>query len=119
MDQGKLALAAALNSHPSIKHAFLVDEDVDIFDEKEVLMALANRFLGDKDLLVLEDRPTDTLDPIITGTTAAKVGFDCTKPVGRPFPKQLGIPEEVRQRVRPEEFLDLAKLARTSTEPYG
>jgi hypothetical protein len=56
---------------------------------------------------------------LISGTTAAKVGFDCTKPVERPFPRQLGIPEEIRRGARPEKFLDLAKLARTPAEPYG
>jgi len=118
-DESREALLAALNSHPSVKHAFAFDEDVDIFDEKEVLMALANRFRGDRDLIVLEDRLTDTLDPVAQGTRAAKVGFDCTRPGDRPFPPRLGVPEEVMERARLTDFLDARKLQRTETEPYG
>lgn len=117
--QGRAALLAALNSHPSVKHAFVFDHDVDIFDEKEVLMALANRFRGDRDLLVLTDCLTDTLDPLVSGTTGPKVGFDCTTPAGTPFAKRLGIPKETLERLRIEDYINAEALERISLEPYG
>ena len=48
--QGKTAAAAALSGFFDIKHAFVFDEDVDIFDEREVLLALATRFQADRGL---------------------------------------------------------------------
>lgn len=117
--QGRAALLAALNSHHSVKHAFVFDEDIDIFDEKEVLMALANRFRGDRDLLVLPDCPTDTLDPMVEGTTGPKVGFDCTKPAGRPFPQRVDVPKRVFEEVQLEEYISPEILQRIPVEPYG
>ena len=46
--QGKTAAVAALSGFFDIKHAFVFDEDVDIFDEREVLLALATRFQADR-----------------------------------------------------------------------
>jgi 2,5-furandicarboxylate decarboxylase 1 len=117
--QGRAALLAALNSHPSVKHAFVFDDDIDIFDEKEVLMALANRFRGDRGLLVLTDCPTDTLDPLVTGTTGPKVGFDCTAPAGAQFAKRLGIPKEALNTLKLEDYIKAEALAGVSLEPYG
>ena len=51
--QGKTAAAAALSGFFDIKHAFVFDEDVDIFDEREVLLALATRFQADRGLVLL------------------------------------------------------------------
>jgi 2,5-furandicarboxylate decarboxylase 1 len=117
--QSRAALLAALNSHPSVKHAFVFDEDVDIFDEKEVLMALANRFRGDRDLLVLHECLTDTLDPSVSGNTGPKVGFDCAKPIGKRFAKRLGIPQEVMDSVCLEDHIPDEVLEGISIEPYG
>ena len=46
---------AALNGFFGIKHAFVFDEDVDIFDEREVLLALATRFQGDRGLVLTRE----------------------------------------------------------------
>lgn len=99
------ALMAALSSHYLIKHAFVFDEDVDIFDEREVLHALATRFQGDKDLIVLPGLTGPALDPSLEGLLTTKVGFDCTKPLGQPFAKALTIPDEVSQRRQFKEIL--------------
>ncbi|MDP2726850.1 MAG: UbiD family decarboxylase, partial [Dehalococcoidia bacterium] len=78
--QGKTALLAALNTHMMTKHAFVFDEDVDIFDEKEVLLALATRFQGDKDLMIIKGCLGPNLDPSGDEAIVTKVGFDCTMP---------------------------------------
>ena len=51
--QGKTAAVTALTSYIGLKHAFVFDEDVDIFDEREVLLALATRFQADRGLVTL------------------------------------------------------------------
>ena len=99
------ALVAGLLSHYLVKHAFVFDEDVDIFDEREVLHALATRFQGDKDLIVLPRFTGAALDPSVEGILTTKVGFDCTKPLGQPFAKELNIPNEVKERQHLKEIL--------------
>ncbi|MBI4523315.1 MAG: UbiD family decarboxylase [Deltaproteobacteria bacterium] len=92
------ALIAGLLSHYLVKHAFVFDEDVNIFDETEVLHAMATRFQGDRDLVILPGLTGPALDPSAAGIVGTKVGFDCTKPLGRPFAKKLSIPGEIRNR---------------------
>ncbi|HEX9879894.1 MAG TPA: UbiD family decarboxylase, partial [Candidatus Binatia bacterium] len=78
--QGKVAATAALTAFFGLKHAFVFDEDVDIFDEREVFLALATRFQADTGLLALPGMTGSPLDPSSPdGHIACKAGFDCTK----------------------------------------
>ncbi|MCS6769129.1 MAG: UbiD family decarboxylase [Candidatus Caldarchaeum sp.] len=51
--EGKQAGLAALAADPNIKMAIVVDEDIDVFDEEQVLWAVAFRFEADRDLVVI------------------------------------------------------------------
>lgn len=118
--QSRTALLAALNAYVPVKHAFVFDEDVDIFDEKEVLLALATRFQGDRDLIVLEEMMASGLDPSGNGTLGAKVGFDCTKPAPPArFPRRLRVPAEVMDEVKLADFIPRERLLQIPYEPYG
>ncbi len=81
---GKKAIEAAFKGHGSMKHVVVVDEDVDIYDHLKVEWAIATRFQGDKDLVILPDQPGSSLDP--SGdhsgkkTKTTKVGVDATIP---------------------------------------
>jgi len=82
----KNALLAAFAAHPSLKHAIVVDEDVDVFNPSEVEWAIATRFQADEDLVVIRNVRGSTLDPsadIETGLTT-KVGLDATAPLMLP-----------------------------------
>lgn len=84
-DDGRRALEAAFRGHTSLKHAVVVDEDVDLFDPAAVEWAVATRFQADRDLLVLADQPSSSLDPsakLVPGQKArsAKMGLDATIP---------------------------------------
>ena len=117
--QSRTALLAALNTHLLVKHAFVFDEDVDIFDEKEVLLALATRFQGDRDLMVIKDCLGPSLDPSaeVIGT---KVGFDCTRPAPPvQFPKRLRVPQDVMDAVKLDDFISRDRLLQVPYEPYG
>jgi UbiD family decarboxylase len=83
-DDGRLALEAAFRGHGSLKHAFVVDGDIDIYDPLGVEWALATRFQGDRDLLVVGRQPGSSLDPSgEPGTKLThKMGFDLTRPLG-------------------------------------
>jgi anhydromevalonate phosphate decarboxylase len=82
-DDGRKAIQAAFAGHRSCKHVFVVDEDIDIYNPQEVEWALATRFQGDKDLVMLEKEPGSSLDPSAEPGThlTTKVGFDLTKPL--------------------------------------
>jgi len=118
--QGQAAAVAALSAGFGHKHVFVFDEDVDIFDEKEVLLAVAMRFQADCGLIVLPGLTGGVLDPSSPdGTTATKVGFDCTKPVGSPFAERLAVPPEVLQKIDPLKLLSKEKWERIPVEPWG
>lgn len=79
----KNALLAAFAAHPSLKHAIVVDADIDVFSPEEVEWAIATRFQGDEDLLLIRNVRGSTLDPsadMETGLTT-KVGVDATRPL--------------------------------------
>lgn len=44
---------AALSAHPSLKHAVVVDTDVDVFDPQDIEYAIATRVKGDRDLMIV------------------------------------------------------------------
>ena len=82
-DDGEKAIAAAFRGHASMKHVFVVDEDIDVEDPAAIEWALATRFQGDQDLVLRPREKGSSLDPssdMATGMTA-KVGFDLTAPL--------------------------------------
>ncbi|MEM2341204.1 MAG: UbiD family decarboxylase [Candidatus Bathyarchaeia archaeon] len=82
----KNALLAAFAAHPSLKHAIVVDMDIDVFNLREVEWAIATRFQASEDLLIIKNVRGSTLDPsadMETGLTA-KVGIDATRPLRMP-----------------------------------
>ncbi|MBL7206469.1 MAG: UbiD family decarboxylase [Candidatus Aenigmarchaeota archaeon] len=82
-DDGKKALVAAFDGHSSLKHAFVVDSDINILDPLEVEWAMATRFQGDKRIVIRGMEPGSSLDPSgEPGTKMThKMGFDLTKPL--------------------------------------
>jgi UbiD family decarboxylase len=86
-DDGRKAIDAAFKGHGSLKHVWVVDTDVDIYDPAQVEWAMATRFQADRDLVVYEDQPGSSLDPSgshVPGAKSrtAKMGLDCTIPWG-------------------------------------
>ena len=82
-DDGMRAIEAAFRGHGSLKHVWVVDEDVNIFDPNDVEWAVATRFQADRDLVVLSDQPSSSLDPSarhVPGekSRTAKMGLDAT-----------------------------------------
>ncbi|HEX9879050.1 MAG TPA: UbiD family decarboxylase [Candidatus Binatia bacterium] len=118
--QGKVAAAAALTALYDHKHAFVFDEDVNIFDEREVFLALATRFQADRGLVLFPGMTGSPLDPSSPdGRTGCKAGFDCTKPLGKPFAERLGIPNEVRKALDPLELVSFDRWKKIPTEAWG
>ena len=76
---GMNAIMAAFTGHPSMKQVIIVDDDIDIFDDRQVEWAVATRFQGDR-MLRIKDAAGSSLDPSADGTTW-KVGIDATRPM--------------------------------------
>ena len=76
---GMNAIMAAFTGHPSLKHLIVVDEDIDIFDDRQVEWAVATRFQADR-MLRIPGAAGSSLDPSAEGTTW-KLGIDATIPL--------------------------------------
>lgn len=110
----KIAAAAALAVDPLLKHIFIVDDDVDVFDEVDVLWSLATRFQADRDLTTLPGFLGGHLNPVTygyhreeKGPLETKLIFDMTRPAPPiQFPPKCRVPPDVVARVRPDELLE-------------
>ena len=77
---GKNAIMAALSAHPSLKHAVVVDTDVDVFDPQDVEYAIATRVKADRDIMIVPNVRGSSLDPVAESDgTTTKLGVDATK----------------------------------------
>ena len=79
----KNAIFAALASHFNIKHVVVVDEDVDIFDPRDVWWAIATRVQGDKDIIIMPRAFGHPLDKSSDEGVTTKVGIDATIPLDK------------------------------------
>lgn len=105
-DEGKQRQAAllAFSAFPELKHVILVDEDVDIFDTRDVLWAMNTRFQGDKDIITIPGVRCHPLDPSSSpeySSSISDVGisckaiFDCT------------VPFHLKERFKRAEFMEV------------
>jgi len=82
---GKNVLLAAFAAHSSLKHAVVVDGDIDVFDPSDVEWAIATRFQADEDLVEVKNARGSSLDSSAdqeTGLTS-KLGVDATRPFAK------------------------------------
>src|SRR6266581_494690 len=78
----KNAIMAAFGAHTSMKRVVIVDEDIDIFDDRDVEWAIATRFQADRGLVVLHDVRGSSIDPSARDGFTSKMGIDATRPLG-------------------------------------
>lgn len=104
-DDGRKAIDAAFNGHKSMKHVFVVDDDIDIHNPNEIEWAMATRFQGDKDLVIKPKEKGSSLDPSSDLETreTCKLGFDLTIPSDKEA-KHFKRPE-LPMKLRPEDYL--------------
>jgi 2,5-furandicarboxylate decarboxylase 1 len=98
---GKNALMAAFGAHPSLKHAIVVDNDIDVYNIDEVEWAIATRFQANEDLVIIPNARGSTLDPSAdqeTGQTT-KLGIDATHPLTKPAEKFVKAKIPANQRI--------------------
>jgi len=98
----KNVLMAMFAAHPSLKHAVVVDGDIDPYNMQEVEWAIATRFKGDEDLLIIPNTRVSSLDPTADQQTelGCKVGIDATRPMGKPKEKFMKAEINVSDRMK-------------------
>jgi UbiD family decarboxylase len=99
--EAKHVIPIVLGVDHYLKLVVVVDDDVDVFDESDVLWAVATRAQADRDLVVISGSLGAMLDPSADerGVTA-KLGIDATRPFGEAFAEKLVMPPEKMARAR-------------------
>ncbi len=112
----KQAALTALGGCDFVKHVVVVDADINIYNEEEVLWAMATRVQADQDVDVIKNVKGNTLDPSQTDDImTAKMIIDATRPVRRPYAARVEVPKEALARTRLEDFIcreDLNRLGK-------
>jgi 2,5-furandicarboxylate decarboxylase 1 len=91
-----------------LKLVVVVDDDIDVYDESDVLWAIATRVQADRDVFVIPGARAKPLDPSLpvmppgVVPVGAKVGIDATIPEG--------VPHERFERIA-YAYADTAKIA--------
>lgn len=104
---GRRAIEAAFAGHRSCKHVFVVDSDIDIYDPLQVEWAMATRFQGDRDLVMITGETGSSLDPSASpgDYRTTKLGFDLTRPLetaGKAYGKVPYPDVDLSRFLRPE-----------------
>lgn len=79
--QARHALMLLFGLDSYIKLAVAVDEDINVFNEQEVLWAIATRFQADTDMFMVPKVFCNRLDPSAVDGMSAKLGLDATAPL--------------------------------------
>lgn len=98
--QPKSVIFSALAKDLGLKFVVVVDSDIDVYDEKEVLWAIATRFQWDKGLFIAKDCMGMMLDPSSKDGLTSKVGIDATKPLTGWQAEKCTIPEEILTKTK-------------------
>ena len=105
--QAKNAILAALGADLYMKRIVVVDEDVDVFDDRQVNWAIATRCQPDRDITIVTNARGSDLDPSARddGQTA-KWGVDATaKPSLAAYTPRHRVPPDVWQRIDLKDFV--------------
>jgi len=105
--QAKNAILAALGADLYMKRVVVVDQDVDVFDDRQVNWAIATRCQPDRDIPIITNARGSDLDPSARddGQTA-KWGVDATaKPSLASYTPRHRVPADVWQRIDLKDFL--------------
>jgi 2,5-furandicarboxylate decarboxylase 1 len=105
--QAKNAILAALGADQYMKRVVVVDQDVDVFDDRQVNWAIATRCQPDKDILIVSNARGSDLDPSTSvDGYSGKWGVDATaKPSLDAYTPRHRIPDDVMQRLNLDDYL--------------
>ena len=101
--EARNAIMAAFGSFAEIKHIFVVDDDIDVYNDNQIDWALATRFQADRDLVIAGGMRSIPLDPSLVGSRlGAKAGFDLTIPFSERGKLEFTVPEPPKLKKVPK-----------------
>jgi 2,5-furandicarboxylate decarboxylase 1 len=91
----------------------VVDKDIDVYNEEQVMWAMATRVQADQDIDIIKNAKGNTLDPSQTDDImTAKMIIDATLPVQKPFASRVQVPKEALSKTKLQDFLTPEELDR-------
>lgn len=78
--------AAVFSADPFVRHAVFVDEDVNIFDDTEVLRAI-NLNTDSSKCFIIHNAKGSPIDPMSRNGVVTKIGIDATRDLSSKFPQ--------------------------------
>ena len=110
--EGKQAGLVAVATDNYAKTAVVVDDDVDIYNEREVAWAINTRMVADRDLLIMPGVKGAHLDPVSyneartgRGPMTTHLVIDATRHVETEFEKKIEPDSELWQKIDLREYL--------------
>ena len=110
--EGRSAGLAAVAAEPNLKIAVVVDDDIDIYDEEQVLWAIATHLQADTGLSAIPNAMGAHLDPSAYGEVRSAKGpmqtkliIDATRPATLPFAERIHPPKDAWDRIRLEDYV--------------
>ena len=105
--QARAALIAAFSADIYLKHAIVVDHDIDISDLQRVFWAMATRAQASRDIFIIPRSRGSSLDPSAEPLGVVdKMGVDATaKPNLGKFSPVNTVPPEVMTRLKLEDYI--------------
>jgi 2,5-furandicarboxylate decarboxylase 1 len=90
--EAKNVISAVFASDAFVKYVVVVDEDVNIFNDSAVCMAIATRHKPEEHGFMIKNAKGHPLDPTASsGYVVTKVGIDATKPLSG-YPETVSVP---------------------------
>ena len=103
--------AAAAGLQPLVKYAVVVDDDVNVFDERDVLWAISTRARPDEDFVIIPNAKGNRLDPLTytrlrnnRDGMVTKVAIDATVKTGLPYELPGPIREPMIDKINLKEY---------------
>jgi len=105
--QARSALLAAFSADLYLKHAIVVDHDIDVADLQQVFWAMATRVQAARDIFIVPRARGSSLDPSAEPLGVVdKMGIDATaKPSLEQFAPISTVPQEVMARIKLEDYI--------------
>jgi 2,5-furandicarboxylate decarboxylase 1 len=110
--EGKLAGLAVLGANYDVKHVVVVDDDIDIYNDEEMLWAIATRVQADEDCSIITRSFGAHLDPSAYGEVRSEKGpmttkviVDATRPLTRTFAERVRPPRELWDALDLQDYL--------------
>jgi 2,5-furandicarboxylate decarboxylase 1 len=110
--EGKQAGLVAVSTDNYGKTVVVVDDDVDVYNEREVAWAFSTRMVADQDMLIMPGVKGAHLDPVSyneartgRGPMTTHLVIDATRPVEKEFEKKIEPDSELWRKMELKDYL--------------